>query len=119
VVRALAGRGLAYLHVTEPRTLPGGHVREGEEANAAPFLRPLFDGPYIAAGGFDRDSAERLLQAGHADAVAFGRSFLANPDLPERFARDLPLNAYDRETFYTAGPKGYVDYPSWQASLQS
>lgn len=113
VVRTLAGRGLAYLHVTEPRTLPGGHVREGEEVHAAPRLRPLFDGPYIAAGGFDRDSAESLLDAGHADMVAFGRAFLANPDLPDRFARDLPLNAYDRDTFYTPGEKGYVDYPSW------
>lgn len=113
VVRGLSGRGLAYLHVIEPRTMPGGRHREGEAANAAPRLRPLFDRPYIAAGGFGRDGAEALLEAGHADMVAFGRWFIANPDLPRRFADDLPLNPYDRATFYTPGPAGYTDYPTW------
>ena len=114
VVRGLSGRGLAYLHVIEPRTLPGGRVREGEAANAAPRLRPLFDGPWIAAGGFGREGAEEILQAGHADLVAFGRWFISNPDLAARFERDLPLNPYDRSTFYTPGPAGYVDYPAWE-----
>ncbi|MDF2231763.1 alkene reductase [Albimonas sp. CAU 1670] len=114
VVQGLAGRGLAYLHVIEPRTLPGGRHREGEAANAAPRLRPLFDGPYIAAGGFGRDGAEEILAQGHADMVAFGRWFISNPDLPRRFAEDLPLNPYDRKTFYTPGPGGYTDYPTWE-----
>lgn len=113
LARRLSGRSLAYLHVTEPRTLPGGFVRDGETANAAPRLRPLFDGPYIAAGGFERDSAEALIREGEADLIAFGRHFLANPDLPERFERGLPLNVYERDTFYTPGPRGYVDYPRW------
>ena len=113
VVRGLSGRGLAYLHVIEPRTLPGGRIREGEAANAAPRLRPLFDGVYIAAGGFGREGAEEILQQDHADMVAFGRHFIANPDLPRRFAEDLPLNPYDRKTFYTPGPVGYTDYPTW------
>ncbi|SLN71809.1 alkene reductase [Oceanibacterium hippocampi] len=119
LARRLSGRGLAYLHVTEPRTLPGGYIREDEAANAAPRLRPLFDGPYIAAGGFGRNSAEELIAAGHADLVAFGRSFLANPDLPERFNRGLRLNPYDRKTFYSEGPRGYVDYPTWAESGDS
>ncbi len=113
VVKGLSGRGLAYLHMIEPRTLPGGRIREGEEARAAPRLRPLFDGPWIAAGGFGREGAEEILQAGHADLVAFGRWFISNPDLPARFARDVALNPYDRSTFYTPGPEGYVDYPAW------
>ena len=113
VARGLSGRGLAYMHVIEPRTLPGGRHREDEAANAAPRLRPLFDGIYIAAGGFGREGAEEILAQGHADMVAFGRSFIANPDLPRRFAEDLPLNPYDRKTFYTPGPVGYTDYPTW------
>jgi N-ethylmaleimide reductase len=112
VVRNLSGRGLAYCHVIEPRTLPGGRIREGEAVNAAPRLRPLFDGPWIAAGGFNRDGAEALLAEGGADLVAFGRWFISNPDLPARFARDLPLTPYDRSTFYADGPEGYVDYPT-------
>ncbi|MGM0585693.1 MAG: alkene reductase [Pseudomonadota bacterium] len=116
VVRNLSGRGLAYLHVIEPRTLPGGRVREGEEPNAAPRLRPLFDGPYMAAGGFNRDGAEAILQAGQADMVAFGRWFISTPDLPERYARNLPPNPYDRATFYGRGPEGYTDYPFWSDS---
>ena len=59
-----------------------------------------------------RDSAEQLLEKGEADAVAFGKSFIANLDLPERFARNAPLNAPDPLTFYDEGPVGYADYPA-------
>jgi N-ethylmaleimide reductase len=68
-------------------------------------------GADIAAGGFDRESAEAILQRGDADLVAFGRAFLSNPDLPERLRRDLPLNAHDRSTFYGGAERGYTDYP--------
>ncbi len=70
----------------------------------------------IAAGGFDAAGAEAILSKGDADLVAFGRHFLANPDLPERLRRNLPLNPYDRTTFYYGAEKGYADYPAYEAS---
>ncbi len=66
----------------------------------------------IAAGGFTRESAEAAISRGEADAVAFGRLFIANPDLPERFRRNAPLNRYDRSTFYGGTERGYTDYPA-------
>jgi 2,4-dienoyl-CoA reductase-like NADH-dependent reductase (Old Yellow Enzyme family) len=75
-------------------------------------LRAAFQGLFILAGGFDRTSAEDALKAGHADLIAFARSFLANPDLVERMRTNETLNAVDMATFYTPGPKGYTDYPS-------
>ena len=65
----------------------------------------------IANEGFDFASATRLLTEGRADAVAFGKLAIANPDLPERFAEGAPLNAWDASTFYVPGAKGYTDYP--------
>jgi N-ethylmaleimide reductase len=65
----------------------------------------------IAAGGFNRDSAEAIIASGNADLVAFGRHFISDPDLPERLRRGLPLNRYDRTTFYGGDGRGYVDYP--------
>ncbi len=76
-----------------------------------PRLRSEFGGVYIANEGFTLDSAEQMLSAGEADAVAFGKLFIANPDLPERFARNAPLNRWSTETFYAGGQHGYVDYP--------
>jgi N-ethylmaleimide reductase len=111
VARALAPFGLAYLHVIEPRVV--GNVSDDEAPPvAAGSLRPLFGGPVIAAGGFNAASADAMLMRGDADLVAFGRHFLANPDLPERLRRNLPLNSYDRSTFYYGGEKGYADYPA-------
>jgi 2,4-dienoyl-CoA reductase-like NADH-dependent reductase (Old Yellow Enzyme family) len=65
----------------------------------------------IAAGGFEPDSAEAIVKKGDADLVTFGRYFVSNPDLPERIRRGLPLNGYDRDTFYTFDAHGYTDYP--------
>jgi N-ethylmaleimide reductase len=70
---------------------------------------PLFGGSAIAAGGLNEASADAILTKGDADLVAFCRHFLANPDLPERLRRDLPLNPYDRNTFYYGGETGYAD----------
>jgi 2,4-dienoyl-CoA reductase-like NADH-dependent reductase (Old Yellow Enzyme family) len=79
------------------------------------FRRILAKGgvKFLAAGGFNRDNAAPKIEAGDADAVIFGRWFIANPDLPKRLAEGFPLNNYDRATFYGADPpsKGYVDYP--------
>jgi N-ethylmaleimide reductase len=69
----------------------------------------------VAAGGFDRTSAEQVLAAGLADLVAFGKPFLANPDLVQRLRSNAALNAPDMATFYTPGEKGYTDYPTLSA----
>jgi N-ethylmaleimide reductase len=119
VANALNRLRLAYLHVIEPR-VRGNELIAGNEAPvAAKHLRPIFNGPLIAAGGFDRESAMRIVEEGNADLVAFGRVFISNPDLPLRLQRDLSLNAYDRETFYGGGPEGYVDYPFYQEADHS
>ncbi len=75
----------------------------------------MFDGPIIAAGGFERDSAEQIVDEGDADLVAFGRHFAANPDLAERLRRGLRLNPHDRDTFYGGNERGYADYLSYEA----
>jgi N-ethylmaleimide reductase len=76
---------------------------------ARPVSRPR---TLIASGGFDREAAEAALRQGRCDLVAFGRPFIANPDLVGRLARGLPLAAPDFKTFYTPGPRGYTDYPA-------
>ncbi|MDB5580246.1 MAG: nemA [Bradyrhizobium sp.] len=118
VAKALSRFGLAYLHVIEPR-VKGNVAEEGRPPVAAGALRPLFGGPIIAAGGFERSDAEAIIEVGDADLVAFGRHFIANPDLPERLLLGLPLNAYDRSTFYYGGENGYADYPRYGRSTSS
>ncbi|WP_125957016.1 alkene reductase [Novosphingobium sp. MD-1] len=102
--------GIAYLHVVEPR-IKGTELIAATDPVAVRHLRPLFRGTMIAAGGFDRAGAEAVLEAGDADAVAFGRAFIANPDLPDRLRLGLPLTPYDRATFYGGDARGYTDYP--------
>lgn len=94
---------IAYLHVVE----------QGAEYQAFDFtrLREIFKGKYIANTGYTKARANRALADGHADLVAFGALFIANPDLPARFAVDAPLNEPDQATFYGGGAKGYTDYP--------
>ncbi len=82
-----------------------------------PILKQLFGGPFIANEGFDQKSAETALAEDRADAVAFGKLFIANPDLVERFAKHKPLNPWDVATFYSGGAKGYTDYPALQSDL--
>jgi 2,4-dienoyl-CoA reductase-like NADH-dependent reductase (Old Yellow Enzyme family) len=84
-----------------------------------PKLKRLFGGAYIANEKFTQATAEEIVAAGDADAVAFGKLFLANPDLPLRFATNAPLNAWDMPTFYSGGPKGYVDYPSLESTAEA
>jgi N-ethylmaleimide reductase len=103
--------GLAYLHIIEPRIKGDELAVEGQEPVATEQLRKIFKGKIIAAGGFEPDTAETVVEKGDADLVAFGRHFLANPDLPKRIRMGLPLNAYDRKTFYTFDADGYIDYP--------
>ena len=82
-----------------------------QEPVAAAFLRSVYKGKIIAAGGFDRDSAETILQRGDADVVAFGRFFTSNPDLPERFRLGVPLTPYRREAFWGGSERDYNDFP--------
>jgi 2,4-dienoyl-CoA reductase-like NADH-dependent reductase (Old Yellow Enzyme family) len=88
-------------------------TREGQAADwISPKLRKAFGGVLIANEKFTKETAEAALEAGEADAVAFGQLFIANPDLPARFKLDAPLNTPDPSTFYAQGPKGYTDYPA-------
>lgn len=103
--------GLAYLHVIEPRVAGGQTVKEDDGVVAARHFRTIFKGPIIAAGGFTAASAAEVIADGDADLVAFGRDFIANPDLPHRVKHQLPLNPYNRDTFYGGDHRGYIDYP--------
>jgi N-ethylmaleimide reductase len=100
--------GLAYLHVIEPVS---GPMAVPGAPEVAPAIRQRFHGPLILNGGFDLATADAAIAASRADLISFGQLFLANPDLPERFAEGAPLNAPDYATFYTGGEKGYIDYP--------
>lgn len=102
--------GLAYLHIIEPRVMGTETVAEAQAPVASSFLRQVFTGPIIAAGGFDRAGAEQILQRGDADLVAFGRWFSSNPDLPERLRRDLALTPYQRDAFWGGDERAYIDF---------
>jgi N-ethylmaleimide reductase len=106
--------GLAYLHVIEPRIKGTEEIAAGQPPVAAAFLRKIFKGPIIAAGGFSRSGAIDIVERGDADVVAFGRFFASNPDLPERLRRDLPLAHYNRDAFWGGDDRGYIDYPTHQ-----
>ena len=110
VLQELNRFGLAYAHVTE---VTAQDIAHGADAGVSlPVLRKHFHNAFITAGGFTKERAAHYLSEGIADAVAFGVPFIANPDLPERFLRNAPLNEPDESTFYASGPAGYTDYPS-------
>ncbi|HEX7759648.1 MAG TPA: alkene reductase [Caulobacteraceae bacterium] len=106
LVEAIAPMGLAYLHVAV--------VKAGFDYHAQ--LRPLFPGRYLYGAGLTKEKAGRLLESGAADAAVFGTLFVANPDLPGRFAKDATLNAPDPKTLYGGAAEGYIDYPALEAS---
>lgn len=105
---------LAYLHVVNPAVDKRGILNESHQPamEMMALIRERYQGTLIAAGGFDRESAENWLSQGRADLIAFGRKFIANPDLPERFRQRAPLNTDDPETYYGGNASGYTDYPS-------
>jgi N-ethylmaleimide reductase len=113
VIGELGTRGLAYLHLIEPRASSAGIADDAsvDSADNASLFRHLFDGPMITAGGYTTAMGLAAVAAGRADAVAFGRMFVANPDLPERIRTGAALNAFDRSTSYGGGAQGYTDYP--------
>lgn len=114
VLEQLGSRGIAYAHLVEPRSsLAGGQdsvVTEAPETRT--IFRKSFKGTLISAGGYVRDEALKAVESGTVDAVAFGRLFISNPDLPKRLELGSELNSYDRQSFYGGGEKGYTDYPA-------
>ena len=113
VVNKLNAFRLAYLHVIEGDT---GGEREPAGGFDLQVLRDLFNGAYMANNGYDADLAGQRLNAKQADLIAFGRPFIANPDLVERMRIDAPMNEMDQATMYGGGAHGYVDYPMLNSS---
>lgn len=102
--------GILYCHMVEPRMR---NVLEKVECPHSLLpMRKAFNGTFIAAGGFEKEDGNRTIAENGADLIAYGRLFLANPDLPKRFQIHAPLNHYNRDTFYLSDPVvGYTDYP--------
>lgn len=110
IVKRLNDYNLAYLHLSEPFT-PVDDVPHAVKEIAKHF-RPLYHGTLIINKGFNQQTGNQVIADGLADLVAFGVPFIANPDLPERFAQGAELNKPDTATFYTGGEKGFIDYPT-------
>jgi N-ethylmaleimide reductase len=112
-IQSLNTLGLAYLHFIEPRSSGAGRAEVNHQnvPSAMVLFRPIWDGVLISAGGFTGEAADAAIAAGHADAIAFGRIFISNPDLPRRLRHGFPLTPYNRATFYGGEETGYTDYP--------
>jgi N-ethylmaleimide reductase len=112
-IKSLNPLGLAYLHFIEPRSSGAGRAEVNHQnvPSAMVLFRPIWSGVLISAGGFTGETAEAAIAAGHADAIAFGRIFISNPDLPRRLRHGYPLTPYNRATFYGGEETGYTDYP--------
>jgi len=112
-ITSLDPLGLAYLHFIEPRSSGTGRAEVNHQnvPSAMMLFRPLWRGKLITAGGFSGEAANAAIAEGHADAIAFGRIFISNPDLPRRLAHGFPLTPYNRATFYGGEAAGYTDYP--------
>lgn len=114
VLEQLSLRGIAYAHLVEPRVGSAGSGAEIDDSQprTSHIFRKAFKGVLISAGGYTAAAADETIADGYADAVAFGRLFIANPDLPARFRANAPLNTPDRRTFYGGTEAGYTDYPA-------
>jgi N-ethylmaleimide reductase len=115
VVQSLNPLGLAYLHFIEPRSSGAGRAEVNWQGvpSAMLLFRSVWKGVLITAGGFTGEAANAAIAEGHADAIAFGRIFISNPDLPRRLREGFPLTPYNRATFYAGEEKGYIDYPAY------
>lgn len=116
VVRGLASRGLAFIHVIEGSTGAARDHRQGERDFDYAALKAAYrdaggKAAWIVNNGYDAELARQAVESGAADLVAFGRLFIANPDLVERLRAGGPLNRWDHKTFYGGGAEGYTDYP--------
>ncbi len=112
IIRKLNDYKLAYLHISEMMT-PEQRL-ETPGRSVIPYYRKIYRGTLVSCGGHGHESARRMLDAGEADLVAFGKPFISNPDLVARLRASAPLALPDTETFYHGGPKGYIDYPEYQ-----
>jgi N-ethylmaleimide reductase len=108
---ALDRLGIVFLELREPG--PDGTFGKSDRPAVAPLIRKAFRGVLVLNSDYDLVRGQAALAAGAADAITFGRKFLANPDLPYRFANDLPLNPDDQKTWYSQGPEGYINYPAY------
>ncbi|KAF2296971.1 hypothetical protein GH714_013940 [Hevea brasiliensis] len=110
MAKSLNKYGILYCHMVEPRMKTLGEKSESPDSLLP--MRKAFKGTFLVAGGYGREDGNQAIAENRADLVAYGRLFLANPDLPRRFELNAPLNKYNRETFYTPDPViGYTDYP--------
>ncbi|NWK80357.1 alkene reductase [Aquitalea sp. LB_tupeE] len=112
VLTRLDQMGIAYVSLIEARG--GGGMQIGTPSSVDQ-LRAFWPGTLILSGGFSKETAEAAINSGRADAIGFGRLFIANPDLPQRFRLGAALNAYDRSTFYGGSQAGYIDYPALES----
>ncbi len=117
IVQKLNDYDLAYLHLSEPFTDVSDIPYAVTEI--AKHYRPLYKGKLIINNGFDQESGNKILEDGLADLVAFGKPYISNPDLVERFEQNVPLTKWDENTFYTPGEKGYLDYEKKTTELST
>jgi len=115
--RALSDLGIAFLELREQG--PDGTFGKTDVPKLSPQIREAFDGVLVLNQDYDLEGAKADLASGVADAIAWGRPFIANPDLVERFRRGAALNKDDQKTWYTAGPEGYTDYPTLEAEAKA
>jgi N-ethylmaleimide reductase len=114
VLNQLSNRGVAYVHLIEPRATNAGGMDGNIQGapDTAKIFRSAFKGVLISAGGYSREDSMQAVESGTSDAIAFGRYYISNPDLVERLKANAPFNKYDRSTFYGGAEKGYTDYPT-------
>lgn len=110
IVKKLNDYDLAYLHLSEPFNDVSGY--DFLVQNIAEHYRPLYNGTLMINSNFNQEKGNQIIKNGLADLVAYGKLFISNPDLAERFAQNAPLQKWDKDTFYEGGEKGYTDYPS-------
>ena len=113
IAHELAKLKLVYLHTVDHSSMGAPEVPELVKTK----INKAFGGSIIASGGIDKEKAEAILNENKGDLVAFGRPYISNPDLVYRLQNDIPLAEGDSSTFYTAGEKGYIDYPAHQATI--
>ncbi|MCB2219153.1 MAG: alkene reductase [Bacteroidetes bacterium] len=115
LIRQLNEFNLAYLHIMEPYVpLEPAEKYQHYVNPVTPHFRKFFKGPLITNVDFNYETGNRIIDEGHADMVAYGKLFISNPDLVERFAKHHPLAEWDKSTFYYGGAKGYIDYPTFE-----
>ncbi|RIV30770.1 alkene reductase [Flagellimonas lutimaris] len=117
IIKKLNNYNLAYIHLSEPFTDVSDIPYAVTEI--AKHFRPLYNGTLMINGGFDQDSGNEVIASGNADLVAYGKPYISNPDLVERFEHGIELAEWDKDTFYTPGKEGYTDYPMASAEQKA